>query len=242
MDDLQLRLALRPGAIAAPGDAEAVATAATSRSLRRARPRRRAARPRTGSCPKGYPAAASADRIRWQTRRMLRRLLLLAAFASLLTACGSSGKHSTSHETTTGATTTTATTGAAATRTVETFFFRTERADAGADTGPATRRPSRTSALERPARRAARRLHDRDPERRDASLRGDRRRHGDGVVLDSSLGSPTRSAQGQIVSTLTQFPTVRRVVDRRRRQRRCRCETARAGRCRTVRPRPTTST
>ena len=144
---------------------------------------------------------------------MLRRLLLLAACASLLTACGSSGKHPTSQETTTGATaattTTTATTGVAATRTVETFFFRRNAltgVPTRVDDTPAVATSALNALLAGPPAGYTTAIPS------DATLRSVSIVGGTATAsFDSSLGSPTRSAQGQIVTTLTQFPTVRRV-------------------------------
>ena len=67
------------------------------------------------------------------------------------------------------------------------------------------------AALEQLLAGPPRRLHDGDPARRRARGRRDRGRHRDGDASRPKLGTPTRSAQGQIVCTLTQFPSVRAV-------------------------------
>jgi hypothetical protein len=138
---------------------------------------------------------------------VLRRLALLGLVAVVLTGCGGYGDD----ETTTEAATTAATTTEAPPEAVafRAFFYRDGILEPVTVTVPPTEAVAR-AALEQLLAGPGAGHHSAIPggvELEEVSIE-------DGVATASfsaRLGSPTREAQGQIVSTLTQFPSVRAV-------------------------------
>lgn len=138
---------------------------------------------------------------------MTRRLAILGAVALALAGCG--GDRGSGTSSSAAATTTTATT--TAQTSIEAFFYR------GSALVPATVRVPETEAVARAALEA---LLDGPPAGYDTAVPAGVQV--EDVAIDSGgvatarfsreLGDPPRAVQGQIVGTLTQFPTVHGVV------------------------------
>jgi hypothetical protein len=139
---------------------------------------------------------------------VLRRLGILALTAAALTGCGGGGSDTPSTTASTATAETTSTKADAIA--VQTFFFRDGALVPVTAFVPPTKAPARAALdqlLAGPQHDGYETAIPRGVELEDVAIEN-------GIAtasLSAKLGSPTRSAQGQIVSTLSQFPTVRAV-------------------------------